>query len=69
VPALTTLRMPIAEIVAHAVALAVALAREPDAPRGPSLEVFKPTLIVRESTGQRGIHTRIASAPRLAQAK
>jgi DNA-binding LacI/PurR family transcriptional regulator len=50
VPALTTLRMPIAEIVAHAVALAVALAREPDAPRGPSLEVFKPTLIVREST-------------------
>jgi DNA-binding LacI/PurR family transcriptional regulator len=50
VPALTTLRMPIAEIVAHAVALAVALAREPEAPRVPSLEVFKPTLIVREST-------------------
>jgi DNA-binding LacI/PurR family transcriptional regulator len=50
VPALTTLRMPIAEIVAHAVALAVALAREPDAPRGPSLEVFKPPRIVREST-------------------
>jgi hypothetical protein len=32
------------------VALAVALAREPEAPRVPSLEVFKPTLIVREST-------------------
>jgi DNA-binding LacI/PurR family transcriptional regulator len=50
VPALTTLRMPIAEIVAHAVPLAIALARDPDAPRGPSLEVFKPTLILREST-------------------
>jgi DNA-binding LacI/PurR family transcriptional regulator len=50
VPALTTLRMPIAEIVSHAVALAVALAREPEAPRRPSLEVFKPTLIVRDST-------------------
>ena len=50
VPALTTLRMPIAEIVSHAVALAVALARQPEAPRRPSLEVFKPTLIVRDST-------------------
>ena len=39
VPALTTLRMPISEIVSHAVAAAVALARDPDAaasaePRG-----------------------------------
>jgi DNA-binding LacI/PurR family transcriptional regulator len=50
VPALTTLRMPIAEVVSHAVSLAVALARDPDAPRQPSLEVFKPTLIVRDST-------------------
>jgi DNA-binding LacI/PurR family transcriptional regulator len=50
VPALTTLRMPIQEIVGHAVALAIALARDPDAPREPSLEVFKPVLIVRNST-------------------
>jgi DNA-binding LacI/PurR family transcriptional regulator len=52
VPALTTLRMPIAEIVSHAVSLAVALTRDPDASRQPSLEVFKPTLIVRDSTAQ-----------------
>jgi DNA-binding LacI/PurR family transcriptional regulator len=51
VPALTTLRMPISEIVSHAVARAIALARDPEAPRGPSLEVFKPVLIVRDSTG------------------
>jgi hypothetical protein len=84
VPALTTLRMPIAEIVAHAVALAVALAREPEASRVPALEVFKPSLIVRESTaapasgrdgrsrrtpGSAGDPHRIASARRLAQAK
>ena len=50
VPALTTLRMPIPEIVSHAVARAILLARDPEVPRGPSLEVFKPTLIVRDST-------------------
>jgi len=50
VPALTTLRMPISEIVSHAVARAIALARDPEAVREPSLEVFKPTLIVRDST-------------------
>jgi DNA-binding LacI/PurR family transcriptional regulator len=50
VPALTTLRMPIAEIVAHAVAQAVALAREPATSRGPSLATFQLSLIVREST-------------------
>jgi len=50
VPALTTLRMPISEIVSHAVALAIALARDQDAVREPSLEVFKPTLILRDST-------------------
>jgi DNA-binding LacI/PurR family transcriptional regulator len=49
-PALTTLRMPISEIVSHAVGRAIALARDPDAVRVPSLEVFKPTLIVRDST-------------------
>jgi DNA-binding LacI/PurR family transcriptional regulator len=50
VPALTTLRMPISEIVSHAVGHAIALARDPAAVRAPSLEVFKPTLIVRDST-------------------
>ncbi len=50
VPALTTLRMPISEIVGHAIARAVSLAREPDAARRPSLDVFEPTLIVRDST-------------------
>lgn len=50
VPALTTLRMPIAEIIGHAVAEAVALARDPSSSRGPSLATFKPELIVREST-------------------
>lgn len=50
VPALTTLRMPISEIVSHAVARAIALARDPNAAREPSLEVFKPALIVRDST-------------------
>jgi DNA-binding LacI/PurR family transcriptional regulator len=49
-PALTTLRMPISEIVSHAVGLAIALARDPAAGRQPSLEVFKPALIVRDST-------------------
>jgi DNA-binding LacI/PurR family transcriptional regulator len=49
-PALTTLRMPISEIVSHAVGHAIALARDPGAVRTPSLEVFKPTLIVRDST-------------------
>jgi DNA-binding LacI/PurR family transcriptional regulator len=51
VPALTTLRMPISEIVSHAVALAIALARDPNAAREPNVEVFKPALILRDSTG------------------
>lgn len=50
VPALTTLRMPITEIVGHAVRLAVGLARDPDLPRDPRLEIFEPTLVVRDST-------------------
>jgi DNA-binding LacI/PurR family transcriptional regulator len=49
-PALTTLRMPISEIVRHAIDRAVALARNPTVDREPHLEVFQPTLIVREST-------------------
>jgi DNA-binding LacI/PurR family transcriptional regulator len=50
VPALTTLRMPITEIVRHAVAKAVALARDPEAAAQPTREVFPPELILREST-------------------
>ena len=50
VPALTTLRMPIAEIVGHGVAQAVALARDPSQAREPSLAVFPLPLIIRDST-------------------
>jgi DNA-binding LacI/PurR family transcriptional regulator len=50
VPALTTLRMPVTEIVRHAIERAISLARDPQAPRDPSLEVFAPILVVREST-------------------
>jgi len=50
VPALTTLRMPISEIVSHAIARAVTLARDPQAQRTASLDVFKPPLIIRDST-------------------
>lgn len=54
VPALTTVRMPISEIVGYAVTQAVKLAREPDALRLSSREVFEPALIVRDSTARPG---------------
>jgi DNA-binding LacI/PurR family transcriptional regulator len=50
VPALTTSRMPTAKIVSFAINLAVTLARNPDASREPRLEIFRPELIIREST-------------------
>jgi DNA-binding LacI/PurR family transcriptional regulator len=50
VPALTTLRMPISEIVGHAIGCAVTLARDPNADYRPKLDVFNPVLIIREST-------------------
>ncbi|GIH23429.1 LacI family transcriptional regulator [Acrocarpospora phusangensis] len=51
VPALTTVRMPISEIVGYAVTQAVRLAREPaGGERPPDLEIFAPDLIVRDST-------------------
>jgi len=50
VPALSTLRMPISEIVGQAVATAVNLARDPESARDASLTVFSPTLIIRDST-------------------
>src|SRR5262245_7624072 len=51
VPALTTLRMPTADIVAEGVRLAIELARDPSAPRDPGVTVMAPSLIVRQSTG------------------
>ena len=50
VPALTTLRMPVEEVVGEGVELAIALAREPALSRAPSVKVFEPSLIVRQST-------------------
>lgn len=50
IPALTTLRMPTAEIVGHGVRLALELARDPAAPRRAGVTVMEPTLIVRDST-------------------
>ena len=50
VPALTTLRMPIAEIVRESVELAIGLARDVTLSREPRVTVFEPTLVVRQST-------------------
>jgi DNA-binding LacI/PurR family transcriptional regulator len=78
VPALTTLRMPIAEMVGEAVRVAIDLSRDPAASRDPRRFVFEPELMVRQSTAPpsdgsgssvAGIQTRIASTARLAQAK
>ena len=50
VPALTTLRMPTAEIVTEGVRLALESARDPSARRVPKVAVMAPSLIVRQST-------------------
>lgn len=50
VPALTTLRMPISAMVTTAVGMAIGLAHDPSAPRPPSVRVFEPELILRDST-------------------
>jgi DNA-binding LacI/PurR family transcriptional regulator len=52
VPALTTSRMPTAKIVSYAINLAISQAHDSDAARGPSLEIFKPDLIIRDSTAR-----------------
>jgi DNA-binding LacI/PurR family transcriptional regulator len=57
VPALTTLRMPIAEIVGESVELAITLARDPSASREPRRTVFEPTLVVRQSTAPPSVRT------------
>ena len=50
VPALTTLHMPTAEIVAAGVQLAIELAREGRSQGEPAVTVIAPSLIVRQST-------------------
>ena len=50
IPALTTLRMPTAEIVREGIELAVEAARDPRQPREPTVKVIAPTLVVRQST-------------------
>jgi DNA-binding LacI/PurR family transcriptional regulator len=51
VPALTTVRMPIAEMVREAVGTAIELARNSGVPRPePTKVVFEPRLVVRHST-------------------
>ena len=50
VPALTTLRMPTAAIVAEGVQLAIEYARDASAARPPVVKVIKASLIVRQST-------------------
>ena len=52
VPALTTLRMPIAEIVGEGVKLAIELGRDARISREPRITVFEPSLIVRQSTAR-----------------
>ncbi len=50
VPALTTVHMPIEEIVAAGLGRAIDLARDPLLPRDPTVTVFEPRLVVRQST-------------------
>jgi DNA-binding LacI/PurR family transcriptional regulator len=50
VPALTTMRMPITEIVGEGVRQAIEFARDPSLPREPRVTMFEPTLVVRNST-------------------
>lgn len=50
VPALTTMRMPIAEIVGEGVRQAIEFAHDPSLPRDPRVTMFEPTLVVRQST-------------------
>ena len=52
VPALTTSRMPTTKIVSYAINLAVGLARDPQARHEPSIEIFAPELIIRDSTAR-----------------
>ncbi len=50
VPALTTMHMPMPEIVGAGVKLAIELARDSSASREPRITVYEPTLVIRQST-------------------
>ena len=52
IPALTTLRMPTAEIVREGVRMAMELVQHPSPSRSPSKTLFAPTLIVRGSAAR-----------------
>jgi len=50
VPALTTVHMPVAEMVGAAVQLAIEASGQPAAERQSNVRVFRPQLVVRDST-------------------
>jgi DNA-binding LacI/PurR family transcriptional regulator len=50
VPALTTMRMPITEMVAEGVRKAIEFARDDSIPREPRVTMFEPVLLARQST-------------------
>lgn len=54
IPALTTLRMPTADIVREGVDMAIEAARDPGKRREPTVKVIAPSLIVRGSTAPPG---------------
>jgi Transcriptional regulators len=60
VPPLTTIQMPMTEIVREAVQLAVKRPRNPRDSREPGITLFKPSLIVRQSTAPLRQHDRQA---------
>jgi DNA-binding LacI/PurR family transcriptional regulator len=59
VPALTTMRMPIVEIVGEGVRQAIEFARDPSLSREPRVTMFEPTLVVRESTASLVVPARV----------
>ena len=59
-PALTTLRMPITEMVQEGVRLAIGFAQDPSSPREARIQSFDPTLVVRESTAPPTIGASLA---------
>ena len=50
VPPLSTVHMPVAEIVGEAVRWAIELARDPSQSRQPRVKIYEPSLVVRQST-------------------
>ena len=67
-PALTTLRMPITEMVREGVRQAVGYAQDPTAPREARIQSFDPTLVVRESTAPPAILVPTTATDRTASA-